>query len=169
MVLGTVGHACDTRLRSHGVRQCPYCDLRASLGRTKRPSIRNRKTKQTFKTCQWHRETGHFVPGCLLCVLQDMLPLLTKSAGSGAHWLCEIRGDSDLMSPSLRLFYGIEVECPSPGAASQHVRTGHWSCAVFKCPTVITTDVQPDEGEFPNAEASGTEVQQPINSLWWGE
>lgn len=125
--------------------------------------------KQTFKTCQWHRETGHFVPGCSLCVLQDMLLLLTKSAGSGAHWLCEIRGDSDLMSPSLHLFYGIEVECPSPGAASQHVRTGHWSCAVLKCPTVITTDVQPDEGEFPNAEASGTEVQQPINSLWWGE
>lgn len=45
MVLGRAGHACDTRLRSRGVRQCPYCDLRASLGRTKRPSIRNRKTK----------------------------------------------------------------------------------------------------------------------------
>lgn len=112
--LGTVVHACNPRLRPgqgkvliadlRSTRLCRKCD--ASLGHTKRPSIKTRKTKPTFKICQWHQEKGHLVLGCLLCCLQDMLLLTTVSAGSAAHWLCVVRGVSDLLFPSLHLLHG---------------------------------------------------------------
>lgn len=48
-VLGTVGHACDTRFRSHGVGQCPYCDLRPAWVTLRDPLSKTEKQNQHLK------------------------------------------------------------------------------------------------------------------------